>query len=73
MRPKKELPKGSEEIACVGEHILVKYMLNGQPYYSIYNFYDSESGRRYFPRAGGSRDLEQVKKQLERITGVKLI
>jgi hypothetical protein len=71
MQPKKELPKGSEEMACVGEYILVKYMINGHPYYSIYNFYDSENGRYYFPLGGGSRDLEQVKHQLERITGVK--
>jgi len=68
MRPKTRLPEGSEEIARVGEHILVKHSLNGQPYYSIYSFYESKTGTRYFPRGGGGRDLEQVKQQLERIT-----
>jgi len=68
MRPKTALPEGSEEIARAGEHILVKYTLNGQPYYAIYSFYESDKGTRYFPRGGGSRDLEQVKQQLERIT-----
>jgi len=71
MRPKTALPEGSEEISRVGEHMLVKYTLNGQPYYSIYSFYESEKGRRYFPRGGGGKDLEQVKQQLERITKAK--
>ena len=68
MRAKKELPRGAEEVAHEGEYILVKYMHNGETYYSIYGFYESEKGRRYFPRGGGGRDLEQVKEQLERIT-----
>jgi hypothetical protein len=71
MRPKTSLPEGSEEITRVGEHMLVKYKLNGQPYYSIYSFYESDKGRRYFPRGGGGTDLEQVKQQLERITKAK--
>jgi len=71
MRPKKELPRGAEEVDREGEYILVKYMHNGEPYYGIYSFYDSENGRRYFPRGGGGSSLEQATQQLERITGVK--
>ena len=71
MRPKKELPKGAEEVTREGEYILVKYMHNGEPYYGVYSFYESEDGRRYFPRGGGGRSLEQATLQLERITGVK--
>ncbi|OGD54081.1 hypothetical protein A3K81_06560 [Candidatus Bathyarchaeota archaeon RBG_13_60_20] len=73
MRHKRELPKGAEEVTREGEYILVKYMLNGVPWYSIYGFYESGDGVRYVPRGGGGRDLEQVKRQLERITGVKCV
>jgi predicted ATPase len=71
MRPKKDLPRGAEEVAREGEYILVMYMLNGEPYYGVYSFYESENGKRYFPRGGGGRSLEQATQQLERITGVK--
>jgi hypothetical protein len=71
MRPKRELPRGAEEVAREGEFILVRYTLNGGPWYSVYGFYDSGDGTRYVPRGGGGRDLEQVMQQLERITGVK--
>lgn len=73
MRAKKELPRGAEEVAREGEFILVRYMLNGGLWYSIYGFYESEDGVRYVPRGGGGRDLEQVKQQLERITGAKRV
>jgi hypothetical protein len=70
MRPRKELPKGSEEITRIGEYTLIKYQRNGKPFYSIYKFFESTKGMRYYPRGGGSEDLEKVKKQLKRITGV---
>jgi len=73
MRSKRELPRGAEEVAREGEYILVKYMHNGEPYYSIYGFYESGDGARYVPRGGGGRDLDQVMRQLERITGVKRV
>ena len=46
MRHKRELPKGAEEVTREGEYILVKYMLNGVPWYSIYGFYESGDGDR---------------------------
>jgi hypothetical protein len=70
MRPKKELPKDSEEISRIGEYTLVKYQRNGKPFYSIYRFFESTKGMRYIPRGGGSADLDLVIKQLKRITGV---
>ncbi|MBN2335394.1 hypothetical protein JXL21_07510 [Candidatus Bathyarchaeota archaeon] len=71
MNPKKKLPDGSEEIERKGEYILVKHSLDGQPYYSIFLFYESSKGTLYVPRGGGGRDLDQVKQQLDRITRAK--
>jgi hypothetical protein len=71
MHPKKKLPEGSEEMARSGGYILVKYDLEKKPFYSVFRFYETSGGTRYVPRGGGSRDLDEVKRQLERITGVK--
>lgn len=72
MKPKKNLPEGSEEIEQLGQLILVKSTLNKEPYYSIFEFYESKDGRRYWPRGAGSNDLDAVKRELERITGRKI-
>ncbi len=72
MHPKKRLPEGSEEIARARGYILVKYDLEKKPYYSVFQFYETSGGTRYVPRGGGGRDLEEAKRQLERITGQKL-
>jgi hypothetical protein len=71
MHPKKKLPEGSEEIAREGGYILVKYDVEKKPFYSIFQFYETSKGTRYVPRGGGGRDLDNVKRQLERITGAK--
>ncbi len=71
MHPKKKLPEGSEEIARAGGYILVKYDVEKKPFYSIFQFYETSKGTRYVPRGGGGRDLDEVKRQLERITGAK--
>ena len=71
MNPKKKLPEGSEEIARAGGYILVKYDVEKKPFYSIFQFYETSKGTRYVPRGGGGRDLDEVKRQLERITGAK--
>jgi hypothetical protein len=68
MQPKKKLPEGSEEIARAGGYILVKYPLEKKPFYSVFQFYETSKGTRYVPRGGGGRDLDEVKRQLERIT-----
>jgi len=72
MHPKKRLPEGSEEIARAGGYILVKYDLEKKPYYSVFQVYETGDGTRYVPRGGGGRDLEEAKRQLERITGRSL-
>jgi len=72
MNPKKKLPEGSEEIIEIGRYILVKSTLDKQPYYSIYEFYETLDGPRYWPRGSGSSELEAVKTELERITGRKI-
>ncbi len=71
MHPKKKLPEGSEEIAREGGYILVKYDVEKKPFYSVFQFYETSGGTRYVPRGGGGRDLDKVKRQLERITGAK--
>ncbi len=71
MHPKKKLPQGSEEIAREDGYILVKYDIEKKPFYSIFQFYETSGGTRYVPRGGGGRDLDEVKRQLERITGAK--
>jgi hypothetical protein len=71
MHPKKKLPEGSEEMAREGNYILVKYISNKKPFYSIFRFYESSKGTRYFPRGGGGRDFDLVKQELQRITGMK--
>jgi hypothetical protein len=71
MQPKKKLPEGSEEIAREGGYILVKYDVEKKPFYSVFQFYETSKGTRYVPRGGGGRDLDEVKRQLERITGAK--
>jgi len=72
MKPKKKLPEDSEEIAEIGKYILIKSTLNKQPYYSIYEFYESKDGRRYWPRGASNKDFDTVKLELERITGRKI-
>ena len=72
MKPKKKLPKGSEEMTEVGKYILVKSTLNKKPYYSIYEFYESSNGRRYWPRGASNEDFNKVKLEMERITGKKI-
>lgn len=72
MHPKKKLPEGSEEMFREGNYILVKYISNKNPFYSIFRFYESSKGTRYIPRGGSGRELDLVKRELERITGVKL-
>ena len=71
MHPKKKLPEGSEEITRAGGYILVKYPLEKKPFYTVFQFYETSKGTRYIPRGGGSRDLDEVKRQLERITRAK--
>jgi hypothetical protein len=71
MNPKKKLPDGSEEILRQGEYLIIKNTLNKKPYYSIYKFYESSKGTRYWPRGASNSDLTIVKKELERITGRK--
>jgi hypothetical protein len=71
MNPKKKLPKGSEEIVELDKYILIKSTLNKQPYYIIYEFYEGNDGRRYWPRGASNSDFEIVKLELERITGRK--
>jgi hypothetical protein len=68
MHSKKKLPEGSEEIAREGGYILVKYDVEKKPFYSVFQFYETSKGTRYAPRGGGGRDLDTVKRQLERIT-----
>jgi hypothetical protein len=72
MNPKKKLPEGSEEIAQLDKYILIKSTLDKEAYYSVYEFYESKDGRRYWPRGAGNSDLEAVKLELERITGRKI-
>ena len=72
MRPLTKLPKDSEEVVREGEFLIVKYSRSNKPFYSIYKFFESKKGMRYFPRGGGSNDLELVKQQFERITGKKV-
>jgi hypothetical protein len=72
MNPKKKLPEESEEIAEIGRYILVKTTLNKEPYYQIYEFFEADNGRRYWARGGGSSEFENVKTELERITGRKI-
>ena len=72
MKPKKKLPSGSEELAELGRYILVKTSLNKQPYFMIYEFFESNDGRRYWARGAGNSDFEAVKAELERITGRKI-
>ena len=60
------------ELAELGRHILVKTTLNKEPYYLIYEFYESDDGRRYWARGAGSFDYEVAKSELERITGRKI-
>jgi hypothetical protein len=71
MNPKKKLPDGSEEVTRQGEYLLVKYTLNKKPYYGIYEYFESSKGPRYWPRGASNTDLEVVKRELERITGIK--
>jgi len=73
MKPKKKLPEGSETLMEVNKYILVKCTLYEKPYYRIYQFYDTDEGRRYWPRGADSHDLEAVKKEFARITGKKII
>ncbi len=72
MRPKKKLPEGSEELAELDRYILVKSTLNKQPYYTIYEFYEANDGRRYWPRGASNSDFEAVRLEMERITGRKI-
>ena len=72
MKPKKNLPEGSEIILEIGNFILVKSTLNKEQYYMIYEFYESGDGRHYWPRGAGNSDLEAVKKELMRVTGRKI-
>ena len=70
MKPKKKLPEGSEEITRQGKYLLIKSTLNKKPYYSIYEYFESSKGTRYWSRGAGNSDLEAVKRELERITGI---
>jgi hypothetical protein len=72
MKPKKKLPEGSEELIEIGRYILVKSSLNKAPYYLIYEFFESDDGRRYWARGAGDSDLEVVKAEMMRITGRKI-
>ena len=72
MKPKKKLPEGSEELAEIGRYILLKTSLNKQPYYMIYEFFESNDGRRYWARGAGNSDFETVKAEMERITGRRI-
>ncbi|MCJ7731834.1 hypothetical protein MUP51_05905 [Candidatus Bathyarchaeota archaeon] len=72
MNPKKKLPDGSEEIAQLDKYLLIKSTLDKEAYYSVYEFYESKDGRRYYPRGAGNRNLDAVKLELERITGRKI-
>ena len=72
MNPKKKLPEGSEQIAEIDRYILVKSTLDKEPYYLIYEFFESDNGRRYWARGAGSLDYEAAKSELERITGRKI-
>ena len=72
MKPKKKLPEGSEKIFELDKYILLKTTLNKQPYYIIYEFYESNNGRRYWPRGASNKDFNIVKLELERITGKKI-
>ena len=72
MKPKKKLPEDSEEIAEIDKYILLKTTLNKQPYYCIYEFYESSDGRRYWPRGASNKEFNTVKQELERITGKKI-
>jgi hypothetical protein len=70
MKPKKKLPEGSEEITRQGKYLLIRSTLNKKPYYSIYEYFESSKGTRYWARGAGNFDLEAVKRELERITGI---
>jgi len=72
MKPKKTLPAGSEELGEQGRFIIVKTMLNKQPYYMIYEFFEADDGRRYWARGAGNSDIEAVLLEFERITGKKM-
>ena len=63
MNPKKKLPDGYEEIIRQGSYLLIKSTLNKKPYYSIYEFFESSKGLRYWARGAGSTDLETVKRE----------
>ena len=72
MKPKKKLPEDCEEIAEIGKYVLIKSTLNKKPYYTIYEFYEGSEGRRYWPRGASDSDFNNVKLELERITGRKI-
>jgi hypothetical protein len=72
MKPKKKLPEGSEELFEIDNYLLLKTTLNKQPYYTIYEFYESGNGRRYWPRGASNKDFSIVKLEMERITGRKI-
>ena len=72
MKPKKTLPEGSEEMAQMGKYLLVKSQLNKKPYYMIFEFYEADDGRRYWPRGAGNSEFDAVRRELERITGRRI-
>ncbi len=72
MNPKKKLPEDSQVLVEIGRYILVQQSLNKAPYYLIYEFYESDDGRRYWPRGAGDSDLEAAKTEMMRITGKKI-
>jgi hypothetical protein len=71
MKPRKKLPEDSEEIIRQGKYLLIKSTLNKKPYYSIYEHFETSKGTRYWSRGAGNTDLDLVKRELERITGIK--
>lgn len=72
MNPKKKLPEESTELLEIGRYILVQQILNKSPYYQIYEFYEADDGRRYWPRGAGDPDIDTVKTEMSRITGKRI-
>ena len=53
--------------------MLVEHTLNKEPYFTIFNFFETSKGTRYIARGASGKKLDQVKVEFERITGKKLV